>query len=206
MFGEHCAPVRSDDAEPEFRLTTFFSLARLAIASADAGAGEIDEHVDLLDVDPLLADVDADVGLVLVIRRDQVDLPALGQQPEILDRHLRGDRRAGAADIGVEAGLVAEASDLDRLVELVCANALPANTRLVVMHQGCNGSFLHYSSKKCFEIHAGKSARNAHYAAHSAGRIAARENRPRVANISRHGEFAAVLRRTKRLSARNSGC
>jgi hypothetical protein len=32
VFGEHCAPVRSDDAEPEFRLTTFFSLARLAIA------------------------------------------------------------------------------------------------------------------------------------------------------------------------------
>src|SRR3954463_6058034 len=32
VFGEHCAPVRSDDAEPEFKLTTFFSLARLAMA------------------------------------------------------------------------------------------------------------------------------------------------------------------------------
>ena len=51
---------------------------------ADAGAREIDEDVDLLDVDPLLADVDADIRLVLVVRRNQFDLPALGQQTGIL--------------------------------------------------------------------------------------------------------------------------
>jgi branched-chain amino acid transport system substrate-binding protein len=33
----------------------------------------LDEDVDLLDIDPLLADVDADVGLVLVIRRHQTE-------------------------------------------------------------------------------------------------------------------------------------
>jgi len=109
VFGEHCEPVRSDEADPEFKLTTFFSLARLAIARPTPE--------DLLDVDPLLADIDADVGLVLVIGRDQVDLPALGQQSGIFNRHLRRGRRAGTADIGVEAGLVAETADLDDLIE-----------------------------------------------------------------------------------------
>jgi hypothetical protein len=84
---------------------------------ADAGTGEIDKHIDLLDVDPLLADGGADIGLVLVVGRDQVDLPALGQQPGILDRHLRGNGRAGAADILIEPRLVAKASDLDDFIE-----------------------------------------------------------------------------------------
>jgi hypothetical protein len=52
-------------------------MARLTL-----GTGEIDEHVDLLDVDPLLADIGADVGFVSDDRRDQVDLPALGEKAE----------------------------------------------------------------------------------------------------------------------------
>ena len=117
MFGEHCAPVRSDDAEPEFKLTTFFSLARLAIARPTPELGEIDEHVDLLDVDPLLADIGADVGLVLVIAAITSIFQPLASSPESSIAILRGDGRAGAADIGVKAGLVAETSDLDDLVE-----------------------------------------------------------------------------------------
>ena len=74
---------------------------------ADAGTGEVDKHIDLLDVDPLLGDVGADIGLVLMVRRNQIDLPALRQQSGILDRHLRGDRRARAADVGVETRLIA---------------------------------------------------------------------------------------------------
>ena len=54
-------------------------LREIGDRKADAGTGEVDEHVDLLDVDPLLADIDADVRLVLVVRGDQIDLPAFGQ-------------------------------------------------------------------------------------------------------------------------------
>jgi hypothetical protein len=90
VFGVHCALVRSDDAEPEFRLTTFFSLATLETASPTPEFSEIDDHVDLLDVDPLPGGGCADVGLVLVIGGNDVDLPALRSEAGILDRHLRG--------------------------------------------------------------------------------------------------------------------
>ncbi|GCC47790.1 hypothetical protein chiPu_0031890, partial [Chiloscyllium punctatum] len=59
-------------------------LGEVGDREADIGGCEIDEHVDLLDVDPLLADVDGDIGLVLVVGRDQVDLPAFRQQPGVL--------------------------------------------------------------------------------------------------------------------------
>ena len=54
-------------------------LGEIGDRKADTGACEIDEHIDLLDVDPLLADIDADVRLVLMVRGDQIDLPAFGQ-------------------------------------------------------------------------------------------------------------------------------
>ena len=82
----------------------------------DAGVQHVHEDVDLLDVDPLPRDGGADVGLVLVIGRDQVDLPALGRHPGILDSHLGGNRRAGAAKVGVKSGLIGQHADLDVLV------------------------------------------------------------------------------------------
>jgi hypothetical protein len=65
----------------------------------NAGVQDVHEDVYLLDVDPLARDVDSDVGLVLVVRRDQIDLPALRRHARILDRHLRRYRRAGAAEV-----------------------------------------------------------------------------------------------------------
>ena len=72
--------------------------------------------VDLLGVDPLPRDVDADVRLVLVIAADDVDLPALGAQAGILHRHLDRGHRIGAADVGIEARHVVQHADLDGLV------------------------------------------------------------------------------------------
>ena len=82
----------------------------------DAGIGHVDDDVDLVDVEPLPRDRGADVGLVLMIARDDVDLPALGGEAGILDRHLGRQRRAGTAEIGIEAGLIGERADLDGLV------------------------------------------------------------------------------------------
>ena len=81
-----------------------------------AGVRHVDDDVDLVDIEPLPRDVGADIGLVLVIAGDDVDLPALGGQAGILDRHLRGQRRAGPAEIGIETGLVGQRADLDGLV------------------------------------------------------------------------------------------
>jgi hypothetical protein len=58
----------------------------------------------------------AHVRLVLVVGEDDLDLEALGGGTEILDRHPRGDHRALARQIGVEARLVVEDSDLDDAV------------------------------------------------------------------------------------------
>ena len=115
------------------------------MASPTPELAEIDEHVDLLDVDPLLADIGADVGLVLVVGRNDLDLPALGEQPGILDRHLRGHGRAGPADVGIETGLVTEASDLDDLVERLRKRA-GGKHQARGRDQGSNGS-LHFSSE-----------------------------------------------------------
>jgi hypothetical protein len=79
-----------------------------------------------------------------VIRRDQSDLPALGQQSGILDCHLRGYGRTRPADIGIKAGLVAEASDLDHLVH--CLRRRAAGKHQARGHyRGCNQS-LHFPS------------------------------------------------------------
>ena len=81
----------------------------------DARVRRIGDHIDLVVVDPLPCDVDADVGLVLVVAADDLDLPALLREPGILDRHLDRDHGVGAADVGIEARHVVENADLDGL-------------------------------------------------------------------------------------------
>jgi hypothetical protein len=100
-LGEHCALVFPDD---------------VVDGKPDAGVGHVDDDVDLVDVEPLPRDRGANVRLVLVIAGNDVDLPALGQKAGILDRHLSGQRRAGAAEIGVKPGLIGERTDFHGLV------------------------------------------------------------------------------------------
>ena len=85
-----------------------------------AGIRGIGDRIDLVVVDPGPRDVDADVGLVLVIAAHDVDLPALLEQAGILDRHLDRDHRIGAADVGVKARHVVQHADLDGLVLRKC--------------------------------------------------------------------------------------
>ena len=54
----------------------------VADGERDAGIRRVGDDIDLLVVDPLPREVDADVRLVLVIAAQHVDLPALGDRPE----------------------------------------------------------------------------------------------------------------------------
>ncbi len=65
---------------------------------------------------PLPRDRGADIGLVLVIAGDDIDLPALGGQTGILSRHLGGQRRARPGEVGVQPRLIRQCTDLDGLV------------------------------------------------------------------------------------------
>ena len=91
VLGVHALPVRSDAAAPETRNTLFFSWVMLLTASATEEVGTSTIDIDLVDVEPLAHDVGADVGLVLVVGDDDLDLVmALRRLAEVLDRLARG--------------------------------------------------------------------------------------------------------------------
>src|SRR3981081_1700172 len=54
----------------------------------DAGVRDVDDDIDLVDVEPPACNGGADVGLVLVIAGDDVELTALGGQAAILTCNL----------------------------------------------------------------------------------------------------------------------
>src|SRR5690606_1178161 len=70
--------------------------------------------VHALGVVPLPGDGGSDVGLVLVVGRDDLDLQvALGLLLEVLDRELGGHHRALPGNVRVQARHVVEHADLD---------------------------------------------------------------------------------------------
>ena len=73
----------------------------------------VDDDVDAVLVVPLAGDVRGDVGLVLVVGGDDLDVDALGGGVEVLDGHARGDDRAFAGEVGVDPRAVVEHADLD---------------------------------------------------------------------------------------------
>ena len=88
-----------------------------------------DRHVDFFRVEPAPRNRRADVGLVLVIGNDDLDRLAEHRAANIFDRHARGDDRARAAQVGVEAGLVVEHADADDVVRDLAACARSADGR-----------------------------------------------------------------------------
>ncbi len=79
----------------------------------NARSRHVDDRVDPVIAEPLIGDRRADIGLVLVVGADQLDLLAVDAAAEIGDRHPRRLDRPRASDIGVEAGHVIEHADLD---------------------------------------------------------------------------------------------
>jgi hypothetical protein len=56
---------------------------------------------------------DPDVGLVLMVGEDDLDLHALGRRAKIFHRHPRRHHRALSGEVRVEARLVVQHADLD---------------------------------------------------------------------------------------------
>ena len=100
-------------AAPETRNTLFFSRTTSLTARATLEVGTSRMAFDVIDVDPLPHDVDADVGLVEVVGVDNLDFHAVSGGIEILHRHLGGDDGALPADVGIEARHVVEHAELD---------------------------------------------------------------------------------------------
>ncbi len=82
---------------------------------ADAGIGEIDDRIDALGIHPSPRDRDADVGLVLMIGVNDLDLETARLLGEILGRQLSPNQRPLADLIGERAGEVAQDADPDRV-------------------------------------------------------------------------------------------
>ena len=81
----------------------------------DRRRGEVGDHVDALGIIPATSDARSEIGLVLVIGADQLDLLAEHAAAEILNRHFRGFDRPLAAKVGVDPGLIVQNADLDAL-------------------------------------------------------------------------------------------
>ena len=80
------------------------------------GIVEAERHVDLAGLEPLPGNGSADIGLVLMVGKHDLDRLAEHGAAGILDRHARGDDRAGTAEIGIEPGLVVENAYSDDIV------------------------------------------------------------------------------------------
>ena len=75
--------------------------------------GELGDHVDTLGIIPAPGNRGGEIGLVLVVRSDDLDLLAEHLAAEILDRHPGGLQRIFAARVGIDARLIVQDTDLD---------------------------------------------------------------------------------------------
>ena len=96
-------------------------VARLRdLAGRQGGRGRchVKDHFDALIVEHVAGDTRGKVGLVEMIRRDDLDLAAEHLAAEIFRRHLRSRLAAGPGDVGVEAGHVEDAAKFERRLAL----------------------------------------------------------------------------------------
>ncbi|MNS80053.1 hypothetical protein D3C72_1137200 [compost metagenome] len=88
-------------------------LRHLGHGQGRAGAGAAEQHGQALRVDPLARLGGGDVGLVLVVGREQLDGHAVDLAAEVVDGHLDRQRAVLAFDVGVQARHVGDEADLD---------------------------------------------------------------------------------------------
>ena len=126
MLGEQALPVRSEDAAPETRNALPLSRVIWLTASATPEFGTSTIDVDLVDVVPLPRDARADVRLVLVVGRHDLDLDALASRCPKSSTAIRAAttepapaRSVYRLDMSVRTPILITSSD-------ICACAVPA--------------------------------------------------------------------------------
>jgi hypothetical protein len=101
----------------------------LVLLRRDAGDRQADRRVRHVDqqihtlIEPLARETGADIGLVLVVALNDLDVIALVGGAVILQRLLHAGDRGLAADIGIGAGEVGAHADGERLGRGACGDA-----------------------------------------------------------------------------------
>ena len=112
--GAQSSLVRRDVAAPVTMVILFFSLQGLH-SQGHSRIEVFHRHVHAVAVKPLLGDVFGDVGLVLVIGTDHLDVLAKDLAAEILHRQAGSSHGTGPAVVGIDARHVGEHTDLDHV-------------------------------------------------------------------------------------------
>ena len=112
----HALPVKAVLPTAPAMAIRLRSAASCSTASATAELSKPIAMSTLPIIEPLPRECGADIGLVLMVGEHDLDRLAEHGAAGILDRHARGNDRARAAEIGIEAGLIVEDADPDDVV------------------------------------------------------------------------------------------
>ena len=107
------------------------------------GGGQLHDRVDAVAVVPLPRDGRGDVGLVLVVGREDLDRDAVDLAAHILHRHLRGLDGALAAELRIEAGLVVEHADAQGIAGESAGRGTLGGGRARAQHRARQGGGQH---------------------------------------------------------------
>ena len=86
----------------------------------DRGITQIRDRVDAVPIEPGARNRSANIGFVLVIRRNDLDAFAGDLATEVLRGHFGGNHRSAAGRIGKYPSLVVENADLDDVTRGHC--------------------------------------------------------------------------------------
>ena len=120
MFGEHFTPVRSEAAAPEVDEDLVLLPGEFADGKSHARIRYVDNDVDALLIEPVASGVDRDVGLILVVRRNDIHLHALFRRFEVFDRQFGGNDKSFTGRVGIDARPIIQYTDLDLCLRTCC--------------------------------------------------------------------------------------
>ncbi len=116
-------------------------------AETDRGVRHVDHRIDLVDVDPLADDRGADVGLVLMVGVDDLDLDILAAAVEVLGGHTGRFHRPHAIGVLEDAGNIIENADANDGVRDLRMRRCPSGAR----HGECEAA-VHKAAVQDFHI------------------------------------------------------
>ena len=114
-MGEHSSLVSFVGGRPSQQCDLAALARKLLHRERDRGIGEIGDRGDALAVEPTARNRRGEVGLVLMISVDHLNRAAEHVAAEVLNRHARREHRGRAAKVAIEAALIVEHADANRL-------------------------------------------------------------------------------------------